>query len=130
MRDEMSRVQATLHEMRTDFHQLTLVVQQLVHAQPPPPKPVHTVSKVLPEGEERMAWAYGVDGGEEGGVGELRGEVDELAEGGPAAGLGLTGPAHREYAAEQAGQGVPRAEPKPPQEFHGQTLRSTTLGLV
>ena len=129
MRNDLSRVKAALHEMRTDFHQLTLVVQQLVDSAPRAPKPVPTVSKILPEGEERMAWAYGVVGGEE--VDELRDEVDTLAEDGPAAGLGLSGPAHRDFADDEpAGKGVPRAAPKQPPPFHGQTHRTTTLGLV
>ena len=129
MRNDLSSVKATLHEMRTDFHQLTLVVQQLVDSAPRAPKPAHTVSKILPEGEERMAWAYGVVGGEE--VDDLRDEVDTLAEDGPAAGLGLSGPAHREFADDEpADTGVPRATPKQPPPFHGQTHRTTTLGLV
>jgi len=126
MRNEMAGVQATLHEMRTDFHQLSLAVQQLVHAQPPPPKPTHLVSSVLPEGEERMAWAYGVVGHD--GVKGISGDVDELAEGGPGAGLGLAGPAHREFSSQP--EVVPRSQPKPPAEFHGQSHRSTTIGLV
>ena len=132
MRNELSRVKATLHEMRTDFHQLTLVVQQLVDSAPRPPEPVHTVSRVLPEGEERMAWAYGVVGGEDGSeVGKLHEEVNALAENGPAAGLGISGPAHRELADDQpATKGVPKATPKQPPPFHGQRHRSTTLGLV
>ena len=126
MRNEMAGVQATLHEMRTDFHQLSLAVQQLVHAQPPPPRPQHIVSSVLTEGAERMAWAYDVVGDD--GVAGISGDVDQLAEGGPAAGLGLAGPAHREFSSQP--EVVPRAEPKPPSEFHGQSLRSTTIGLV
>ena len=79
-----------------------------------------------------MAWAYGVVGGEDGSeVGELHDEVDKLANDGPAAGLGLSGPAHRVLADDQPiDKGVPRATPKQPPPFHGQTHRSTTLGLV